>query len=115
MRCSILQGVTLGEYGGAPTLGDFVFVGPGAKIIGPVNVGSNAIIGANAVVTRHVAGNQVVVGIPGKAISDRGSIRDDYGRIVCEHLALYRGMCPEQLWDKYRLYGKSDMPAKQRH
>jgi serine O-acetyltransferase len=109
MRCSILQGVTIGEYRGAPALGDFVFVGPGAKVIGPVQVGNNAIIGANAVITRHVADNQVVVGVPGRAISDKGSIRDDYEKIVSQHIALYRRLCPKRFWDKYRLNGRSDL------
>lgn len=103
MRCSIAQGVTLGEYGGAPDLGDFVFVGPGAKIIGPVRVGDNAIIGANAVVTKQVAENQVIVGVPGKAISDKGSIRNDYAGVYAQHIELYRRLCPRRLWDKYRL------------
>ncbi|NLX13831.1 MAG: serine acetyltransferase [Phycisphaerales bacterium] len=74
-RCTLCQGVTLGEYGGAPTLGDCVFVGPGAKVIGGIYIGNNAIIGANCVVTKEVPENAVVVGVPGKVISLRGNLR----------------------------------------
>ena len=51
-----------------PTLNDCVVVGSGAQILGPVIVGANAKIGANAVVTKDVAENAVMVGIPGKNV-----------------------------------------------
>ena len=47
-----------------PTLSDCVVVGSGAQILGPVMVGANAKIGANAVVTKDVPENAVMVGIP---------------------------------------------------
>jgi serine O-acetyltransferase len=50
-----------------------VYIGPGAKIIGAVRVGNNVAIGANCVVTKDVPDNAVVVGVPGKIISFRGS------------------------------------------
>ena len=49
-----------------PTLHDNVVVGSGAQILGPVIVGKNAKIGANAVVTKNVPENAVMVGIPAK-------------------------------------------------
>jgi serine O-acetyltransferase len=51
----ILPGVVLGANNrGAPTVDAHVFIGPGAKVIGPVRIGAGAVIGANAVVTRDV-------------------------------------------------------------
>jgi len=51
-----------------PTLMDNVVVGSGAQILGPVIVGKNAKIGANAVVTKDVHENSVMVGIPAKNV-----------------------------------------------
>lgn len=51
-----------GDLGVAPTIGDNVFIGAGAKIIGPITVGTNVRIGANAVVTKDVPDNATVVG-----------------------------------------------------
>lgn len=66
---TIYQGVTLGlkkqpdEY---PTIGDNVFIGTGAKVLGNVKVGSNSYIGANAVVLTDIPENSIAVGIPAK-------------------------------------------------
>jgi len=71
--CIIRQGVTLGNryldkpYD-APVLGDNVNVGAGAKILGAVIVGSDATIGANAVVINDVNFGETVVGIPATVI-----------------------------------------------
>ena len=51
-----------------PTLKDNVVVGSGAQILGPVVVGKNAKVGANAVVTKDVEENAVMVGIPAKNV-----------------------------------------------
>lgn len=57
--------VTIGaEKRQSPVLGDGVFVGAGAKIIGPVSIGTGVRIGANAVVLKDVPPNATVVGIP---------------------------------------------------
>ena len=72
--CIIRQGVTLGNryldkpYD-APKLGKNVNVGAGAKILGAVNVGDGAVIGANAVVINNVPAGATVVGIPAKIVS----------------------------------------------
>tara|TARA_B100000683_G_scaffold247605_1_gene260160 strand:+ start:119 stop:700 length:582 start_codon:yes stop_codon:yes gene_type:complete len=58
-----------------PTLMDNVVVGSGAQILGPVIIGKNAKIGANAVVTRNVPDNAIMVGIPAKNVGE-GSIDD---------------------------------------
>jgi serine O-acetyltransferase len=51
-----------------PTLGDCVVVGSGAQILGPVMIGTHAKVGANAVVTKDVPENAVMVGIPAKNV-----------------------------------------------
>ena len=71
---TIYQGVTLGgtslEHGKRhPTLGDRVTVGAGAKVLGPITIGSGSRIGANAVVVRDVPPDSVVVGVPGQVIA----------------------------------------------
>jgi len=65
---TIMHQVTLGEKslygdGGFPTIEDEVFIGAGAKVLGGINVGRGAVIGANAVVTRDVPPGQTVVGV----------------------------------------------------
>jgi len=61
--------VTIGaEKGKSPSLGNNVFIGCGAKIVGPVTIGDGARIGANAVVVRDVPADSTVVGIPAKPV-----------------------------------------------
>jgi serine O-acetyltransferase len=61
--------VTIGaEKRKSPVLGDHVFVGAGAKIIGPVTVGDRAKIGANAVVLTDVPADATAVGVPARII-----------------------------------------------
>ena len=54
-----------------PTLMDNVVIGSGAQVLGPVVVGENAKIGANAVVTKNVPENAVMIGIPAKNINNK--------------------------------------------
>ena len=61
-----------------PTLKDNVVVGSGAQILGPVTIGKNAKIGANAVVTKDVPENAVMVGIPAKNVSENSSLENDF-------------------------------------
>jgi len=53
-----------------PTLKDNVVVGSGAQILGPVIIGKNSLIGANAVITKDVAEKSIMVGNPAKKIGD---------------------------------------------
>jgi serine O-acetyltransferase len=67
------HGVTIGaEKGESPILGDDVFIGAGAKIIGAVRIGSDVKIGANAVVTRDLPDGATAVGIPARVIKIYG-------------------------------------------
>ncbi|NER59694.1 serine O-acetyltransferase [Pseudomonas sp. MAFF212428] len=63
-----LGGVSLEQRKRHPTLGDGVTVGAGAKILGPVLIGSQARIGANAVIVKDVPANATVTGIPGRVV-----------------------------------------------
>lgn len=61
-NCTVLHNVTIGAgRGGAPTLGNNVYVGTGAIIIGGVTVGDNVNIGAGAIVVSDVPSNSTVV------------------------------------------------------
>ena len=62
-----------------PTLMDNVVVGSGAQVLGPVTVGKNAKIGANAVVTKDVPENAVMVGIPAKNVGTATEKFKPYG------------------------------------
>ena len=62
-----------------PTLQDNVVVGSGAQVLGPVTVGKNAKIGANAVVTKDVPENAVMVGIPAKNVGTTTKEFKPYG------------------------------------
>jgi serine O-acetyltransferase len=67
------HGVTIGaEKGKSPVLGDNVFVGAGAKIIGGVRIGNDVKIGANAVVTKDLPDGATAVGIPAKVVKIYG-------------------------------------------
>lgn len=66
INCHVFQNVTIGTRGSniGPTLGDNVFIGTGAVIIGNISIGNNVRIGANATVVRNVPDNTTVVGPP---------------------------------------------------
>jgi len=92
-NCNISQGVTIGRANrgrnkGYPVLGDDVYIGPGAVIAGSVRIGNNVAIGANCVVTTDIPDDAVVVGIPGKVISRKGSAgyvnRTDYAEHILD-------------------------------
>jgi serine O-acetyltransferase len=86
-NCDVYQGVTLGGSmstsmtsndgsrlrTGKPTLGDRVWIGPGAVIAGGVTVGDDASVGANSLLARDVPPRGVVVGVPARLVSRQGS------------------------------------------
>jgi serine O-acetyltransferase len=94
--CNITHNVTIGasqrgSRAGTPVLGDEVYLGPGAVIVGDVAIGDRAAVGANAVISRDIPPDGVAVGIPARVISRDGSAgyinETDYE----ERLAWYRG------------------------
>jgi serine O-acetyltransferase len=82
-NCNLSPGVVIGSGGrgatdgrpreGVPVLGDRVYVGPGAVLFGPIEIGDDAAIGANAVVTKSVPERGVVAGVPARVTGNRGS------------------------------------------
>jgi serine O-acetyltransferase len=84
-NCDIYQGVTLGgsmsmnildeshSGPGVPTIGNRVWIGPGAVIAGGVTVGDDAAVGGNSLLVRDVPPRGVVVGVPARLVSRRGS------------------------------------------
>ena len=62
-----------------PTLQDNVVVGSGAQVLGPITIGKNAKIGANAVVTKNVPENGIMVGIPAKNVGTATEEFKPYG------------------------------------
>jgi serine O-acetyltransferase len=76
--CDIHQGVNIGQNGisqeDVPTIGDNVWIGPGAKIFGKISIASKCAIGANAVVNKSfIEENITIAGIPAKKIKDGGN------------------------------------------
>jgi len=76
-RVTLYQGVTLGGTGFQrgkrhPTISDDVTIGSGAKLLGPIEVGSSAKVGANSVVVADVPPNSTVVGNPGHPVRVEG-------------------------------------------
>lgn len=73
-NCMIMQQVTIGmiRTGEVPTIGDDVYIGAGAKLIGKLTVGDGARIGANAVVLNDVPAHHTAVGNPARLIARPG-------------------------------------------
>lgn len=90
-NCTIYQGVTLGGVGTQkgkrhPTLGSYVTVGAGAKILGSFEVGDHCYIAANAVLLQPLADNITAVGIPARPIKIDGvAIPKKQKMILGEH------------------------------
>ena len=66
-HCSIYQNVTIGSNfnsdNSMPIIQAYTIIGTGAKLIGNINIGKNCIIGANAVVTKSIPNNSIVIGV----------------------------------------------------
>jgi len=71
--CILRNGVTVGlrERGvrGSPQIGNRVDIGTGAKLLGPIRIGDDTVIGANAVVLNDVPANSIAAGIPARVLS----------------------------------------------
>jgi len=73
-NCRLHPSTCLGDYNGAPRLGDNVYIGPGAKIFGRVVLGDNVAVGANAVVNRSFGSNVTLAGVPAKVVAEVGAV-----------------------------------------
>jgi serine O-acetyltransferase len=87
---TLYHGVTLGGVSWNagkrhPTLCDGVMVGAGAKILGPVTIGSHARIGANSVVIQNIPATMTVVGIPGRIVLPEAQRRQPQQGIDLDH------------------------------
>ena len=78
--CVIRNGVTVGlrkkGQRGSPIIGDRVDIGAGAKIIGPIRIGNDVNIGANAVVLTDVPSNSTAVGVPATIKLNQNSLEE---------------------------------------
>jgi serine O-acetyltransferase len=78
-NCNVSQQITIGLSGqggkaGVPTIGDNVYLAPGARVFGKISIGNNVKIGANAVVYKDIPDNAIVVLEPGfKIVSYKGN------------------------------------------
>jgi len=96
-NCNLSQGVTIGVSGhgerrGTPVIGDDVYIAPGAKLFGPIRVGNNVKIGANAVVHADVPDNAVVALDPGfRILSFNGNVRSITEARSAQHGPRVRG------------------------
>lgn len=72
-NCSIIAAVTIGMRNEwiFPTIGDNVFIGAGARVLGGIIIGDGAIIGANAVVISDIPAGATAVGIPARPTRPR--------------------------------------------
>ena len=73
-NCRIHPSTSIGDYFGAPRIGNNVYIGPGAKIFGDITIGNNVAVGANSVVNKNIPDNVTVGGVPANIISDKNSI-----------------------------------------
>ena len=85
-NCTLYQGVTLGGTGKDegkrhPTLGDNVMVGAGAKVLGPLTIGSGSKVAAGAVLLQAIPEDSTAVGIPAKVVRRDGHKIDDMDQI----------------------------------
>lgn len=75
--CDIHQGVNIGQHGlsldDVPKIGDNVWIGPGAKIFGKIEIGDGCAIGANSVVNKSFKGGVTIAGIPAQIINQKGN------------------------------------------
>jgi serine O-acetyltransferase len=73
-NCFAHQGVTVGwrdEQSRPPVLGDDVYLGAGAKVLGPITLGDGVMVGANAVVIEDVPPGSTVAGVPARVVNKR--------------------------------------------
>lgn len=79
-HCVVGQGVTIGaaeayissDAKACPTIGDNVYIGAGARILGDIRIGAHSVIASGAVVLEHIPEHSIVAGVPAKVIGQTG-------------------------------------------
>jgi serine O-acetyltransferase len=78
-NCNLSQGVTIGVSGrndrrGVPVIGDRVYIGVNAVVVGPIRVGNDVVIAANSLVNRDTPDHCTVIGVPASVVSYHGAL-----------------------------------------
>lgn len=103
--CLLYQGVTLGGTGKEkgkrhPTLGNYVVVGAGSKVLGPIRISDGVKIGANSVVLKPAPEHSIVVGVPGRIVKRKIIRIEEEGPVeVLDHVKL-----PDPIEEKLRTH-----------
>jgi serine O-acetyltransferase len=94
--CCIFQGVTFGDRGsewsgaqipdGHPIVERSCMFGAGAKVLGPITIGRNTIIGANAVVNKSLPPNSIAAGVPARIIGQRSEMDENLRPVKAREL-----------------------------
>ncbi|MGH2484912.1 MAG: polysaccharide biosynthesis C-terminal domain-containing protein, partial [Ktedonobacterales bacterium] len=113
---SLISGITIGMRNSRefPIIGDNVTIGTGARVLGGVAIGDNALIGANAVVTIDVPANSTAVGIPARILKPH-SAREVNEALRCIPDAAAAGTAPRYARKALRVGDSSEMPAIRLH
>ncbi|MDK2882875.1 MAG: serine O-acetyltransferase [Bacillota bacterium] len=115
---TIYHGVTLGGTGKDtgkrhPTVGNDVFIGAGAQILGPIRIGDGAKIGAGTVVVKDVAPGVTVTGVPGRAVRPRALAEAEPWAHLAERLAFLERRIAA--WESFFGGDTSPMHVAKRH
>lgn len=78
---NVLKGALIGynprgKYKGVPTIGNNVWIGPNAVIVGDVKIGNNVVVAPNTFINRDVPSNSVVLGNPAKIIENNNATQE---------------------------------------
>lgn len=81
-NCRVHVCVNIGDWNGAaPSIGDNVYIGPGAKIFGGIEIASDIAIGANVVVNKSFMEKRIsIAGVPAVKVSNRGNKYNELGK-----------------------------------
>ena len=72
-NCRLHPSTSIGDYNGAPMLGNNVYIGPGAKLFGDIVLGDNVAVGANAVVNSSFGSNVTLARVPARVVAETGA------------------------------------------
>jgi serine O-acetyltransferase len=78
-NCVIGQGITIGgrsKHYAVPVIGNNVYIGAGVRILGPIEIGDEVLIGPNSVVIDSIPANSIAVGMPAKVIKSNIMVKD---------------------------------------